>query len=158
MGILEFDYSMAIWIWFIFALVLLVIEIMTVGLTTIWFAAGAFIAGLTAGAGFNVLLQVAVFLAVSVVLLVFTRPWALHYLNRTRIRTNYEREIGKTIILTEDVDNVRQTGRAILEGKEWTVRSASDSIRMKKGDRAVVRSISGVKLIVEKEEEPVNKG
>lgn len=139
---------MAIWIWFVLALILLGIEVVTVGLTTIWFAAGAFAAGLFAGGGADIIVQVIVFLAVSIVLYVFTRPWAVKHLNRNRTRTNYEQEIGKTVILTEDVDNLRQTGKTVLEGKEWTVRSADDGKSFKKGDQVIVKAISGVKLIV----------
>lgn len=138
------------WFWFGLALLLLVIELVTVGLTTIWFCLGALFAGVTAALGGGLPLQLAVFLIVSVVLFLFTRPLAIRYLNTDRVRTNYEREIGKIVILTEDVDNLRQTGRAQLDGKEWTVRAADDAQCFKKGEHVVVKGISGVKLLVER--------
>ena len=130
-------------IWLILFVVLLVIELLTVGLTTIWFAAGSLAAFLADCLGAGLPVQIIVFLAVSCILLIFTRPWALKHVNRKRIRTNYESEIGKIILITEKVDN-RQ---------EWTVRSRDDSDILEAGTKAKVVDISGVKLIVEKYKE-----
>ena len=134
-------------------LFILVIEIITVGLTTIWFAAGALAALAANVLGANLIIQIIIFLAVSVVLLIFTRPWAEKHLNRKRVRTNYEREIGKVIRITEKVDNLDQTGKSVVDGQEWTVRSRNDSDIFEAGALARVVAVSGVKLIVEKCEE-----
>ena len=105
-------------IWLILFVVLLVIELLTVGLTTIWFAAGSLAAFLP--------VQIIVFLAVSCILLIFTRPWALKHVNRKRIRTNYESEIGKIILITEKVDNLNQTGKSMVDGQEYGGRAGMD--------------------------------
>ena len=84
-------------IWLALMAVLLIIEIMTLGLTTIWFAACALFAFLTALLGLNQGIQIGVFVVVSVVLLFFTRPWAVKYLNTRTVKTNTEaldRSIG----------------------------------------------------------------
>ncbi|HJA34446.1 MAG TPA: NfeD family protein [Candidatus Mediterraneibacter merdigallinarum] len=140
-------------IWLGLFILLLVIEIITVGLTTIWFAAGALAALAANVLGANLIIQIIIFLAVSVVLLIFTRPWAEKHLNRKRVRTNYEREIGKVIRITEKVDNLDQTGKSVVDGQEWTVRSRNDSDIFEAGALARVVAVSGVKLIVEKCEE-----
>lgn len=140
-------------IWLGLFILLLVIEIITVGLTTIWFAAGALAALAANVLGANLIIQIIIFLAVSVVLLIFTRPWAEKHLNRKRVRTNYEREIGKVIRITEKVDNLNQTGKSVVDGQEWTVRSKNDSEIFEAGALARVAAVSGVKLIVEKCEE-----
>ena len=142
-------------VWLGIFIVLIVIELCTVGLTTIWFALGALAALLANILGAGLAVQIVVFLIVSIVFLVVTRPWALKYVNRKRIRTNYESEIGKVIQITEKVDNMNQTGKSIVDGQEWTVRSKNDSFILETGDRAKVVDISGVKLIVEKYEEEV---
>lgn len=140
-------------IWLGLFILLLVIEIITVGLTTIWFAAGS-LAALAANAlGADLVIQIIVFLAVSIVLLIFTRPWAEKHLNRKRVRTNYESEIGKVIRISEKVDNLSQTGKSVVDGQEWTVRSQNDSEIFEAGALARVVAVSGVKLIVEKYEE-----
>ena len=136
-------------IWLGLFILLLVIEIITVGLTTIWFAAGALAALAANVLGANLIIQIIIFLAVSVVLLIFTRPWAEKHLNRKRVRTNYEREIGKVIRITEKVDNLDQTGKSVVDGQEWTVRSRNDSDIFEAGALARVVAVSGVKLIVE---------
>ena len=140
-------------IWLGLFILLLVIEIITVGLTTIWFAAGALAALAANVLGANLIIQIIIFLAVSVVLLIFTRPWAEKHLNRKRVRTNYEREIGNVIRITEKVDNLNQTGKSVVDGQEWTVRSKNDSEIFEAGALVRVAAVSGVKLIVEKCEE-----
>lgn len=140
-------------VWLGLFILLIVIELFTVGLTTIWFAGGALAAMLADILGADILAQVLIFLAVSCVLLFFTRPWAMKHLNRKRVRTNYESEIGKIIKLTEKVDNLNQTGKSIVDGQEWTVRSRDDREILEEGSLAKVIAVSGVKLIVEKYEE-----
>lgn len=142
-------------LWLTIFIILLVIELLTVGLTTIWFAVGALaaMAASAAGAGFG--LQVIIFLAVSCILLILTRPIALRYLNSHREKTNYESNIGAVIKLTEKVDNLNQTGKGILNGQEWTVRSENDNDILDAGTTAIVTSVSGVKLIVKKYREEI---
>lgn len=140
--------------WLLLFLILLVIEVLTMGLTTIWFAGGslaAFIVSLILG---NMLeIEVAVFVIVSVVLLLFTRPWAMRYLNRRTIRTNADSLVGSIVRVTELVDNVMEQGAAQAEGKTWTARSAADGITFVPGELAVVKEIRGVKLILQKKKE-----
>lgn len=140
-------------VWLAVMSVLIIIEIITVGLTTIWFAGGALVAMLIATLGGGTILQVVVFLVVSLVLLIFTRPFALNYINSTRIKTNYEGIIGKVVRITEDVDNINGTGCATVNGQEWTVRSVNDNNKIEAGKLAKVVNIKGVKLIVDKYEE-----
>ena len=149
--ILNISPAMLNLIWLGLFILLLVIEIITVGLTTIWFAAGALAALAANVMGADLIIQIIIFLAVSVVLLIFTRPWAEKHLNRKRVRTNYEREIGKVIRITEKVDNLNQTGKSVVDGQEWTVRSRNDSDIFEAGALARVVAVSGVKLIVEPE-------
>lgn len=137
-------------IWIGLFIILLIIEVFTVGLTTIWFAIGALAAAGVNTLGANLIIQVIVFLAVSIVLMIFTRPWAAKHLNKNRLRTNYESKIGEVIKITERVDNLRQTGRSIVDGQEWTVRSQDNNVILEKDELAKVISVSGVKLIVEK--------
>ena len=140
-------------IWFGLFLILIIIEVLTVGLTTIWFALGSLAAMAANTLGAGLIVQLIVFLAVSVILLVLTRPWALRHLNRKRIHTNYESRIGEIIRITERVDNLSQTGKSVVDGQEWTVRSSDDGVILEEGSLAKVTAVSGVKLIAEKYEE-----
>lgn len=140
-------------IWLGLFIILIVIELFTVGLTTIWFAIGSLAAMAANTLGGNLIIQIIVFFAVSVVLMIFTRPWAARHLNRNRLKTNYEGKIGEIIQITERVDNLKQTGKSIVDGQEWTVRSQNNSEILEEGDLAKIISVSGVKLIVKKYEE-----
>lgn len=79
-----------LFIWLIALIVLIVIELATMGLTTIWFALGALVAAITAALHAPVVLQVVLFLVISIVSFIFTRPLAVKYFNRDRVRTNVE--------------------------------------------------------------------
>ncbi len=140
-------------VWLAVMIILIVIEIITVGLTTIWFAGGAIVAMIVSALGGGTVLQISMFLAVSFVLVVFTRPIALKYITSKRVKTNYEGIIGKIVRITQDVDNINGTGCAVVNGQEWTVRAADDDSKIATGSLAKVVNISGVKLIVEQYEE-----
>ena len=140
-------------VWLAVMIILIVIEIITVGLTTIWFAGGALVAMFVSALGGGTVLQIVVFLIVSFVLVIFTRPIALKYITSKRVKTNYEGIIGKIVRITQDVDNINGTGCAVVNGQEWTVRAADDDSKIAMGSLAKVVNISGVKLIVEQYEE-----
>ena len=140
--------TMAI-IWLIALIVLVIIEIISQGLTTIWFAGGSLVALISTFCGANLFVQIAIFLVVSIVLLIFTRPIAMLHFNKKVVPTNVETLPGEVCVITEAVDNIGAKGKAELNGMEWTVRSASEGILIPEGARAKVLRVEGVKLIVE---------
>lgn len=140
------------WYWLILFAVLLVIEAITMGLTTIWFAGGAIAAMAANMLGANIWIQCAVFLAVSFALLLFTRPFAARYLNRGHVRTNADKLLGESAYVTELIDNVRNTGKAQIKGQEWTARSRDKSVKISEGKTVEITAIEGVKLIVKEKE------
>lgn len=139
--------------WLILFIILLVIEIATLGLTTIWFAAGALVAFIAAVLGLGVGIQIILFFLSSLILLIFTRPIAVKYLNKTRTKTNAESLLGKTAVVTESIDNLRNMGTAVVNGQEWTARALSDDIRIEKDTEVTIIEIKGVKLMVEEKKE-----
>ena len=114
--------------WLIALAVLLVIEIITLGLTTIWFAGGALVAFVLALFNVPLLVQITVFLVVSILLLLFTRPVVEKRLNESRVKTNVNSMIGKEGRVTETIDNYNQKGIVIINGLEWTARSSRDDL------------------------------
>ena len=136
-------------IWLALTAVLLIIEIVTLGLTTIWFAAGALFAFFAALLGMNQGIQIGVFVVVSFVLLFFTRPLAVKYLNTKTIKTNTEALVGKTARVIVDINNLKSQGQVVINGLEWTARSSDDTVVFKIGDSVTIVGIEGVKLIVE---------
>ena len=140
-------------LWLIVVVVFVAMELSTVTLTSIWFAAGGLAALLVAMLGGNLPVQVIAFLIVAFGLLALTRKWADKFLDGKKQSTNADRAIGEEIKVTERVSNLDRTGRAIVHGQDWSVRSADDDIIIEKGELVRVLQIKGVKLIVEKVEE-----
>jgi membrane protein implicated in regulation of membrane protease activity len=138
-------------IWLVLLVILLGIEAVTLGLTTIWFAGGALAAFLLSLAGADLLVQLVCFCVVSVILLIFTRPVAVRYLNRDRVQTNASSLIGTAAVVTEEIDNLAGTGQVQVQGQEWTARSTSDELVISSGTHVVIREIRGVRLIVKEE-------
>ena len=142
---------MATIFWLIAFVVLLVVEILTLGLTTVWFAIGAIGAFLAAYVGASILVQVIVFLVLSIAFLVLTRPLVMKFFNQKRERTNAESLIGKKAIVIETIDTIHGVGRAMVDGMEWSAK-AEESDVIEKDTIVFIKGIQGVKLIVEKEE------
>ena len=135
-------------IWLAIMIVLVVVEVATLGLVCIWFAGGALVAAVVAVFGGPWWLQLIAFVLASAVLLIFTKPIAKKYFTDKIQKTNSEDLIGKKVMITEAVDNVRATGVAIASGLEWTARSKEDGVTFEKGEFALVTAIEGVKLIL----------
>ena len=109
-------------LWLALAVFLGIIEACTVQLVSIWIAGGAVAATIVAACGFGMGVQIGVFLAISVVLLIATRPFVKKFTDAA-------------------------TGKTVINGVEWTARS-DDGRVLEKGSIAVVKKIEGVKLIV----------
>lgn len=137
--------------WLIVVVVMAVIEIITLGLTTIWFAGGALVAFLASLLGAGLLVQTILFIVVSVVLLAVTRPLALEFFNKGRIKTNAESLIGETAVVQQEIDNLRAKGMVSVNGQEWSARSVDDEI-IPDETLVEIMEISGVKLLVRKKE------
>ncbi|MDE6744159.1 MAG: NfeD family protein [Lachnospiraceae bacterium] len=135
-------------VWLVIFIVMLGIEIATLGLTTIWFAGGALLSTLVAAIGLPLYVQIPVFLVVSVVLLLFTRPIAQKYFNKERIRTNAESLVGQIAVVSENINNLKGMGKAVINGQEWTARSADDTVELEKETKATIVAIEGVKLVL----------
>lgn len=135
--------------WMALVIIFLVVELVTVGLTTIWLAGGALVAFILAAVGAGFWLQLIAFFAVSFVLIYFTRPFAVKYLNPRRTRTNSEELIGEVVKVTSRIDNRAAEGTALAKGLEWSARVVSDDMTIEKDTLVKVVRIEGVKLIVE---------
>ena len=134
-------------IWFAVIIVAAVIEINTMDLASIWFSAGALVAFIFALVGLNPFVQIAVFLIVSLVLLVSIRPIVKNYLKTNVISTNTDRLVGKVAVCTKDI-NVGERGEVKIDGKYWLAISSGDEDILI-DDKVEVLAIEGVKLIVD---------
>lgn len=139
-------------IWLAVLVVCVGIEIATMGLTTIWFAGGALVSAILAALNAPLWLQIVAFFVVSLILLYLTRPVAVKYFNKDRVKTNVESLIGRQAIVISEIDNLPGIGQVTVGGQEWSARSVKDDVQLPVGSVVVVRSVSGVKLIVEEKD------
>ncbi len=136
-------------VWLIILVLLVVIELLTMGLTTVWFAGGALVATLASMLGLPLVIQIILFLVVSGLLLFFTRPIAVKYFNKDRVRTNAESLVGRQAIVISEIDNLQGIGQVNVGGMEWSARTRDENITLPVGAVVVILAIDGVKLIVE---------
>lgn len=137
-------------IWLVLLGLLVVIEIITLGLTTIWFAGGALVAFLVSLAGGPIWLQVVIFIIVSLVLLIFTRPLAVKYMNKNVNKTNVDSLPGQKAVVIKTINNLQNTGQAVVNGLEWSAKSKDGAV-IDEGKIVRIVAVEGVKLVVEEE-------
>ena len=134
-------------VWLILLILFAIAEAATVGLVSIWFAAGALVALLSTFFTANIWLQAGIFLAVSAVTLALVRPLAGKYVTPARVATNADRVIGREAVVTEAIDNRAETGAVKVLGTVWTARSTSEE-PIPENATVTVERIEGVKLFV----------
>ena len=134
--------------WLIAAAIFIGLEILTMGLTTIWFAGGALVAAIAAFLRFALPVQIAAFVVVSLVLLLITRPIATRYINEKAIRTNVDSLIGQNCLVTQTIDNLRASGQVTVKGQAWSAKSWKEDVIIPANSIVKIEKVSGVKLIV----------
>lgn len=135
-------------IWIIAVIVFGILEASTAQLVSIWFVCGSLAALIASLCGATLTVQVILFVAITILALVITRPLVKKYIKPKIEHTNADRVIGQTATVIEEINNLNATGVVKADGKEWSARSANDSI-IPCNTLVEVKSISGVKLIVE---------
>ncbi len=140
--------------WLALLIVFTVMEALTVGLASIWFAAGALCALICTLVGLNVWVQVAVFLVVSALCMMAVRPLIQKHLNSNVEPTNADRIIGTEAIVIEDIHNLQGKGAITIGGLTWSARSEDDT-PIPAGTLVRILRIEGVKVYVEKTKEEV---
>ena len=138
--------------WLIAMVVFIATEAMTVSLVSIWFAAGALGAIIVALVGGGVILQVTVFLALAIVLLLSLRGIVRKHITPRITSTNIDSIVGATGVVLAPVNNIAATGQVQIGGVEWSARSSSNA-HIPTGTLVKVDRIEGVKVFVSPAEE-----
>ena len=133
-------------IWFALVFLFLIIEAMTLNLITIWFAFGSLCAFISTYFTDNILFQLIVFVVATIISLLLTKPLLEKFLNVKREKTNFDRILGQTGIVTKDIKK-HETGRVKIDGKDWMAVSKDE---IKKNSEVEILQIEGAKLIVRK--------
>jgi membrane protein implicated in regulation of membrane protease activity len=139
------------WIWVALVIIFALVEVATLGLTTVWFAIAALLMVFLSFTKIPLSVQVLIFLAVSALLLIFTRPLAVKKFKIGREKTNVDSLIGKHALIVKTIGEFER-GEAKINGQIWSARS-QDNTEIKEGSKCEVLRIEGVQLIVRLMEE-----
>lgn len=136
-----------LYMWLIAFVLFAAVEFATsMALISIWFAAGSLVALVLSAFDVPLWIQLLVFILVSAILLICTRPIAKKHA-KNNIDTNIKIIIGKTAKVIEDIDNLKATGRVRLDGVDWTAISDTGEI-IEKDSHVTITKIEGSKLYV----------
>lgn len=144
-----------IWFWFALAVALIVVELSTTQLVSVWLAISAAVTAVITAIfpALGLQWQILIFVFLSAVLLVSTRKFVKKFMKRTKDQeTNLELYIDKVVVVTEEIDNIKDTGAVKMNGIIWSARSTDGSV-IPEGDYAVVKKIQGNKVIVARKED-----
>ncbi len=136
-------------VWLITAVVLGIIESITVALVSIWMAIGAFAAAVFAFFGFSTAVQVLVFAAVSALMLILTAPLSKRFRQSKKVSTNADRLIGQEGVVLRRVDPIENKGQIKVMGQIWSAEGA-DGTELDIGEKVIVKAIEGVHVIVDR--------
>lgn len=139
-------------LWIIVAVVCGIVEAISLGITSIWFVVGAIVALVLASFDVPFIVQVVVFLVVSIVLLIYTRPIATKYLKLGKEKTNVEAISGQEGLVVEAIDNVLGKGQVKIGGQIWSAKSENGE-DIPKDAEVLVLAVKGVRVIVKRIEE-----
>lgn len=134
-------------LWLILMVVFLIAEGATVMVLSLWFAAGALVSMIASLCGADFGLQVILFFATSIALLLSLRTMVKKFFTPKITRTNVDSVIGEKAVVMEDIDNLNAQGRVKLGAMEWAARS-TDGTPVKAGTHVTVDRVEGVKLFV----------
>lgn len=135
-------------LWLALFLVLVVVEGLTVGLICIWFALGALAGMIASFLTESFIIQLVVFILVSLLCMLLLRPFAQKLLHSRKSPTNADRILGQTAVVTEEICNLDARGQVKVLGQCWTARAANGEVIPADSLVKVLR-IEGVKVLVE---------
>ena len=134
------------WVWVAVTIICVVIESLTLSLTTIWFGISGFVMVFLAFTPLPFVAQLFIFVAVAMLLLIFTRPLVKQKLNQKKIATNYERIIGQIALVTKKITALDK-GSIKINGMEWTA-AVKEDITLEEGSKCIIEEIAGVTAYV----------
>jgi membrane protein implicated in regulation of membrane protease activity len=134
------------WVWVAATIICVIIESLTLSLTTIWFGISAFVMVFLAFTPIPFSVQLFIFVVLALVLLIFTRPFVKKKLNQKKIATNYERVIGQVAVVTKKITSLDK-GSIKINGMEWTAATKGEA-SLEEGSKCIIEEIAGVTAYV----------
>jgi membrane protein implicated in regulation of membrane protease activity len=134
------------WFWVALTVIFAIIEVFTLGLTTVWFAIASLVMVFLSFLHIPLVIQVMIFLVISAVLLFFTRPIAIKKFKMGGEKTNVDSLVGKCALVTKKITEFDR-GEVKLNGLIWTART-EDGSTLEEGSKCEVVRIEGVQAVV----------
>ena len=134
------------WVWVAVTIICVIIESLTLSLTTIWFGISAFVMVFLAFTPIPFSVQLFIFVVLALILLIFTRPFVKKKLNQRKIATNYERVIGQVAVVTRKITSLDK-GSIKINGMEWTAAIEGEG-SLEEGSKCIIEEIAGVTAYV----------
>ena len=137
------------YIWLILAGLFLIIEAMTAGFLVFWLSIGSLFAMITSFFTDNILVQTTVFVISSTIMIFATKPFVKKFTQvKSPIKTNVYSIIGKTAIVTQEINSIHSTGQIKVDGEVWSAIGENDSSVIPKDSEVKILEVKGVKAIV----------
>ena len=134
-------------LWLVLLIAFAGLEGLTAGLVSIWFCAGSLVALVASWFDASLLVQIGLFVIVSLIAMALVRPMARKWIQPKMVKTNADRILDQEGVVLEAIDNLRASGQIKIGGAVWTARSQNDEL-IPEGVRVRVVRIEGVKAIV----------
>ena len=138
--------------WLALAIILGLIEASTSNLVTLWPALAALCTAVFAALNVSTTWLAIIFVILSAVLLICTRPLVKKFVNRKTIATNADRIIGADGIVTNRIDPINNSGQVKIYGQIWSAKSRF-GIPIEENTLVIVTALEGVKAVVEEKKQ-----
>lgn len=136
--------------WLILVILLIVVEVATYQLVAVWFAVGAVAALVASLFELSGTVQIVVFVIVSAISLIASRPMVKKVQSAPKDKTNADRVIGRTARVIVPI-TAEQKGRVHVDGLDWSAAAQTMGECFEVGQEVIVARIEGVTVYVEKQ-------
>ena len=136
-------------LWFLIFLILVIVEVLTINLSTVWFIIGSVFAFFSSFFTRNLNYQIIVFIVFTIISIILTKRFLTKVSNFKKINTNVDSIIGRTCLVTKDINNLLNQGEIVIDKNIWSALSKDDNVIIREGTKVKICDIKGVKVIVE---------
>ena len=136
-------------LWFLIFLILIIVEVLTINLSTVWFIIGSVFAFFSSFFTRNLNYQIIVFIVFTIISIILTKRFLTKVSNFKKINTNVDSIIGRTCLVTKDINNLSNQGEIVIDKNIWSALSKDDNVIIREGTKVKICDIKGVKVIVE---------
>lgn len=136
-------------LWFLIFLILIIVEVLTINLSTVWFIIGSVFAFFSSFFTRNLNYQIIVFIVFTIISIILTKRFLTKVSNFKKINTNVDSIIGRICLVTKDINNLLNQGEIVIDKNIWSALSKDDNVIIREGTKVKICDIKGVKVIVE---------